>query len=369
MDSDYELLQYQPSLKQPLTELQCLLWSPSTALNQAYFEWKYERNPYVAKPIVYLARHQGRVVGMRGFFGTRWVTGVAGEEFLALYADDLVIAPEHRNRGLIPRINSAAFAAIEPDRYPFAINLSPGPLTFLSSLAAGWRCVGMTEPMRRRPWRAFLRQLRYRAAGKRRRAASPEAQQPFADVDAAWARQQHHPALSFADVPDSTAMAELVDRVGSRRIRHIRDSEYFQWRFQNPLSRYRFLYWTDSAVEGYLVLQEGISSTADSRVLNIVDWESSSLEVHAQLLALACALVSKRELRIWSANLPQELTSLLSRAGFCLEPAPRSAAQQRHVLLLRPLGNPEPDTAWTFADRPLLDLRNWDLRLLYSMHG
>ena len=101
MDSTYELLQYEPALKQPLSELQCLLWSPSTALNQSYFEWKYERNPYVTKPIVCLARHEGRVVGMRGFFGTRWVTGVPGEEFLALYADDLVIAPGHRNRGLI----------------------------------------------------------------------------------------------------------------------------------------------------------------------------------------------------------------------------------------------------------------------------
>ena len=36
-------------------------------------------------------------------------------------------------------------------------------------------------------------------------------------------------------------MAELVERSGDTRIRHVRDSQYFQWRFQNPLSRYRYL--------------------------------------------------------------------------------------------------------------------------------
>jgi GNAT superfamily N-acetyltransferase len=354
MDSAYELLQYEPALKQPLTELQCLLWSPSAALNQAYFEWKYERNPYVSKPIVYLVRHQGRLVGMRGFFGTRWQTGVPGEEFLALYADDLVIAPEHRNRGLISKIMSAAFADFAHGPYPFAINLSAGHLTFLSSLAAGWRSVGLTQPMRRRPWRAFLRHLRDR---------------PFADVDASWSRQRHHPALSFEAAPRCTPMAELVERIGGTRIRHVRDSEYFQWRFQNPLSRYRYLYWSGPALEGYLVLQEVVSEFADSRVLNIVDWEASSVEVHAQLLAAAAALVSKRELRIWSVNLSPELTSLLRQQGFRLEPEPKSAAEQRHALLLRPLVDPEREGAWTYAGRSLLDLRNWDLRLLYSMHG
>jgi GNAT superfamily N-acetyltransferase len=350
-------------MKPSLIELQCLLWSPSTALNQAYFEWKYERNPYVAEPLIYVARHEGRVVGMRGFFGTRWLTGAAGDEFLALYADDTVIAPEHRNRGLIPKIMSAAFADPALGRYPFAISLSPGPVTFLSALATGWRCVGLTRPMRRHPWRVWLRRLR--------RAASREALQPFADVDAAWPRQRRRQpaALTYEVEPRCAAMAQLVQRTGVARIRHIRDGEYFQWRFQNPLSRYRYLYWNEAGLEGYLVLQGVVSAFADSRVINIVDWEASTPAIQAQLLAAAVALVPAQDLRIWSAHLSPELTALLRQQGFLLEPAPRSAAEPRHVLLLRPIGDPQGENAWTHADRPLLDLQNWDLRLLYSMHG
>ena len=44
---NYEFVRYQPDLKGQVVELQTHLWSPSLALNTAYFEWKYERNPYL----------------------------------------------------------------------------------------------------------------------------------------------------------------------------------------------------------------------------------------------------------------------------------------------------------------------------------
>jgi hypothetical protein len=100
MDSNYEIVRYQPGLKRQVIELQTHLWSPNLSLNTRYFEWKYERNPYVKEPLIYLAMHYGKVIGMRGLFGVQWECGVPTQRFTNLYADDMVIAPEHRSRGL-----------------------------------------------------------------------------------------------------------------------------------------------------------------------------------------------------------------------------------------------------------------------------
>ena len=74
------------------------------ALNAAYLEWKYESNPYVKEPLIYLAMNQGRAVGMRGAFATKWQIGNRDHTFLIPYPDDFVIDPENRNQGLMTRI-------------------------------------------------------------------------------------------------------------------------------------------------------------------------------------------------------------------------------------------------------------------------
>jgi hypothetical protein len=373
MNSPYQVVRYQPALKPQVLELQCHLWSPSTALNAAYLEWKYERNPYIDTPLIYLAMHDGKAVGMRGFFGTRWQGEYPAQPAVVLYADDLVIAPQHRNGGLIPRITNAAFDDMATSDYQYTVNLSPGPMTVLSSIAGGWRSVGFMRPMRRRPWRVTLRRGRERLIGR-----LPALQQwlgsrrrSLADIDVDRIRHGAHGArrIALEDAPRCVPMAELVDRIGGDRIRHVRDVGYFAWRFQNPLSRYRFLYRDGAQLEGYLVLQEYTSAFAGADAVNIVDWEATSVAVQAELLQAAIDLTVDRELIVWSVSLSRQLTMLLERSGFKVEPAPSSVTQQRHTLLVRPIRAAELDRDWLFAGRRLLDLQSWDLRMLYSMHG
>jgi hypothetical protein len=195
-------------------------------------------------------------------------------------------------------------------------------------------------------------------------------QAPFADIDAAWAtRSGAYAGLSLEQAPRCAEMAALIARVEDERVRHVRDATYLQWRFQNPLSRYRYLYYGRQSLEGYLVLQEYSSDYADRHVVNIVDWEASSLDIHTELLRAAIALTRERELFIWSATLPATLTGLLVRNGFRLRPEPRSATELRHVLMLRPIRDVRSAGSWLFEDLPLAELRSWDLRMLYSMHG
>ncbi len=226
--SAYEVVPYQPALKTQVIELQTHLWGPSLSLNTTYFEWKYERNPYIDEPLIFLAMHHDRAVGMRGFFGVQWEGGIPTEKCIGLYADDLVIVPEHRNQGLIPRIMAAAFEDLAKRRYQFVFNLSAGPVTFLSSLAMDWRSVGSMRPWRWRSWKAACKNGMYRLL-KRWPGGSPKPaelflkwaasrRRPLAEVKnkGEKTRWPADPEIAVEDSPRCAAMAELVERIGSQ---------------------------------------------------------------------------------------------------------------------------------------------------------
>ena len=75
MTATYAVERYRPEHKARVVELQSALWGSDTALNTAYFEWKYEQNPYLDAPLVYLLRAGDEIIGMRGFFGGCWEAG------------------------------------------------------------------------------------------------------------------------------------------------------------------------------------------------------------------------------------------------------------------------------------------------------
>jgi GNAT superfamily N-acetyltransferase len=378
----HEIVRYAPKFKDQILDLQKNLWSPSLALNAAYFEWKYERNPYLADPLIYLAISDGSVVGMRGFFGIQWEAGSAQQKFRCLYADDSVVAPEHRRGGLIHRIMEAAFKDLDSQGYEYVFNLSAGPAIFRQSLSTGWRNVGYMQPMRWRPWAVtlqrglhrILRQLPSAAHGldvlvfrwfeKRRRSlADIDQEQPGHST-------QMSPRISFANSPRCQAMADLVERIGSsNKIRHVRDPEYFDWRFQNPLSRYRFLFHGKNGLEGYLVLQEYTSEFADKEVLNIVDWEGTTPTVKVELLQAARHYAANRVLSTWAATLPIETVTMLKAEGFAKPGQRQEVPPPIPALLVRSVRDENLESDWMLGGGRLSDLADWDLRLLYSMHG
>jgi GNAT superfamily N-acetyltransferase len=381
MTQKYEFVRYHPDLKRQVVELQTHLWSPSEALNTSYFEWKYEKNPYLDTPLIYLAIHNGRVVGMRGFFGVQWEAGVPVERFSSLYADDMVILPEHRNEGLMPKIMSAAFDDLERLSYDYIFNLSAGPITFLSSLSTGWRSAGNMQAMFWQSWRGDFRSgLRdlmkpfpsvYRIIQNLRSKWFPNSRSSSTDFDLGRAGQalKADPGISFHDAPRCADMAELVKRIGhSGRIRHVRDDEYFHWRFQNPLSRYRFLFCEHDHLEGYLVLQQYTSEFANRKLVNIVDCEASDVATKAKLLRAAVALMRTGQLRVWSATRTRETTELLRQIGF-KRLKQMDGLSSGPALLVRPVCKERLEGEWLLAGLRLADLASWDLRMLYSMSG
>lgn len=378
MSDPYEFVPYEDGFKQQVLGLVGDLWGGTPEANRAYFNWKHERNPYTTSPLLYLALHRGEVVGMRSFFGVRWEGGTPRQRLTGLYADDMIIAPEHRNRGLVRRIMDGAFEGLSGLGYEYVINLSAGPVTQVSSLAMGWRSAGSLQPMLRgsapesQPSRlarrlSFLPAPLLRVARRARQFLRRRLENSNSLAQSVYHGVFQSPMISFGLEPRIDAMAALVETAGDERVRHIRDSTYLAWRLQNPQKRYGYLFFDEDGLEGYLILQESAGWQADRR-LNIVDWEGKRESVLGQLLEAAGQIAGDRSLWIWSASLSSRKLSLLTENGFHLHSFNGQSFHQP-ALLVRALARDRQPSDWVFAGRGLTDLANWDIRMLDSMHG
>jgi hypothetical protein len=375
MNNLYDIVSYRPEHKRQVSALQTLLWSTDPDLGVRHLEWKYGENPYVKEPLIYLAFQGGELVGMRGFYGSKWELGSPAESHSLLVADDAVIAPAHRDRGLVTMIMRAAFEDLAKRGYDYVLNLSGGPVTVVGSLAMGWKSVGPLDPIGRQsgsPIHRRLRQFLERKPLLWRYARSPilhsaGENRPFAALDRK-ARIRLGGSIRIEREPSPEAMSELVTRIGhDGRIRHVRDAEFFAWRFRNPLGEYRFLYSGKSRLDGYLVLKSARPSAMESKRVKIVDLEATQSSSRSELLDAAIRLGRFPDLFAWGATLPHDTRSYLGSRDF--KPVDLEwRARGCPCVLVRPV-SPRPAGDWVLGNCRLSDLANWDMRMLYSMTG
>jgi GNAT superfamily N-acetyltransferase len=381
--SDYEVVKYDPSLLDDVLRLEIHLWGDNAEINRRYFEWKYEQNPYVQEPLIYVVLHRGTPVAVRGMHGALWEVGPGGERSTMLCAGDTVVAPAHRGRGLFRLVTNAALSDLRQQGHEYVLNFGAGQTARLLSLRSGWERISPyrimarhTSPFRhpvvtkvlRRPWVLRLRRTRAALAGLRKRNGnSREEWSPFRAFDstAEQGGQKALQCLSFAKDPRPEDMAGLAARRStSHRIRHVRGPEYFGWRFRNPLSRYRFVYWDDGRLEGYLVLE--VYSATPAKTVHLVDWEYSDEETAYHMLRAAIRVGEFPVIESWSISLDEKTRDVLHRCGFRDVEEPDTKLHPAAGPLITTVSKPQPTSEWSLGGLDLLDTENWELRMIYS---
>ena len=340
----YEVIRYHPGLLAGVLEFVRPYWGSDDALNQAYLSWKYEANPYVALPHLYLVSYQGKLVGIRGFMASAWEAEGLDRSKVLFCAGDLAVDPAHRGKGLVPAMLES-FRADQSSAPPQVLSLSANAAARISMLRAGWRYVA---PLLRfwRPGRGRLKSLLQRLDWRKSAEALP-------------------PDISISDSPEVDAMVDLVDRIGhDGRIRMVRDRAYMKWRFLNPRLHYGFCYLRSNRVRAYLVFR-----TRPNRPdgVKILDWEGETAEERRKLL-LATLRIMDGPVEMHRSALEATDRSALADAGF-VERAPDSRSNRHAALFVisgRPDGSPG---AWKLGRRNLLDIDEWDYRGLYADGG
>lgn len=375
-----EVIHYDASLLEELVEFRRKGYETGFPESRDYLAWKYQHNPYINEPLFYLARADGRIIGMRGMYGTRWECGAERATMVLPCADDFVIEPEFRNIGVATLIMREALADLARRGFEYVLNTSGGRVTVMSSLAAGWRSAGAVEPVVRRSRSESVRQaVRTRVRempaiwrlARSKSATVISSTEPFERVDRMERVAAKEPgAFIVAErTPRVERMAGLIERLPyDGRIRHVRDAEYLEWRYQNPIRQYRFFYYEQGGrVEGYLVLARYVECQLPTLPFHIVDWEGSSDAIRGELLECATQVADIPELGTWAAGLSPTSRAQLGRAGF----VPTDIDMRKRgmpCILVKNLRD-APPASWKLAGTSLLDSARWDPRLLYTMHG
>lgn len=375
-----EIVRYKAAHKSAVAQLQCLLWSKDPDQNIRYLEWKYEANPFAREPCLYLAFQSGRLIGMRGFYASRWELGRPARQHDILVADDLVLEKSHRNQGHVHQIMQTALADLDERGEAFVFNLSGGPLTVLSSLAMGWKSVGHLEPIEH--WGTTAR-LRHRA--RRMLSSLPVLwrfsnlqvlhqrglRSPFQDFDRRGGcyRSSNGMRVDLSADPRPEQMIQLIRRIGhDGRLRHVRDVAFLNWRLSNPLAEYRFCFVGEEALDGYAILRRSVAAGVPDAKVVIADIEAIDERTRSALLDAAVRSVAFDQLYAWSAILKPCDIEFLKQAGFT--PAMGISNFHEHPqILVRPTNAARFEAPWCLEGVPLLEARNWDMRMIYSMAG
>jgi hypothetical protein len=356
----YRFTRYQPKYHEEIAHLQTVLWSPDLALNTAYLTWKYEQNPYLDDPLIYLALQNERVVGMRGLYGAQWQIGRSGQTVILPCAGDTTIAPEHRNRGLLRQLLQFIQSDKALSAFPYMLSFSAGAPVYFCSLSEGWRLIGA--------YRAVARTSligRLLKSDRLRNWARPWQDHPavkmILSVPARFRRPSaprgHIQSSLHPRAEDMARLVEITDRAD--KIRQHKDSRFYAWRFGSPLSRYQFFFWQKTSLEGFLVLNTRLAVGP----VHLVDWAASTPEVLTDLLQ--AAVQDFGSLEIWSATLPEAMVAALGELGFTPADSPADTAY-RPALLAQCLDAALLDGKWGLAGRDVGDLENWELRMVCS---
>lgn len=361
----YEIRRYEAGFRDQVLELQRHLWSPELALNDRYFAWKYELNPWVSEPLIFLAVDGGRVVGMRGAFAIPWVVGPERRALRALSAGDTVVAPDHRRRGLAGQINEALVAEARRASWEFLINTSAGRVVRRLSTHSGWRTTEEIWPLTCRPKapRSF----------------------PFRAI--AWLSHRSRRDLGLLDVLDrrlrrqvrrrgggvrisSTACPERMAALAAStstggRIRLRKDVPFFRWRFSNPLSGYRFLFANEGAGPPTAYVVVHAHGPLHDTGLNLVDWEASSPEGLGVLLSTLVGAAGAERINTWPCEVDSTFHATFSAAGFRPMPRPKPPKVLPAIMCLA-LRDASSDDAWSVDGVDLTTLEDWDLRMTAS---
>ncbi len=366
----HEIIRYRPDHKQEVADLLMEFW-PDPIENTEYFSWLHEENPYSDCPTVYLLVDAGKVVGMRGFHGAKWEVVGSSESFDAPCACMFVIDKRFRGDGLAELIMNGAARDLAASGYQYVLSFSATPIPYMSQLRRGWQLVGNYRTFRHETsgvgsLRAIARRYPFLKTfwqNVGRRVPMP-GQDTYAALDALLPLEMDCGILSVTKSANALAMAELAKTTAVRGlIRHVREPAYFAWRFRNPQMDYRFVYWHDQKLKGFLVLQK---QRGNMPPVHIVDWEATNAEVLGKLFGSILSVGQFASLSIWSAALSEEMVSFLKERGFAQLDESRGIAGYSPGLQVKALIDDTSDRPWEVSRRCLHDITNWDLRPVYS---
>lgn len=369
---DYEIVKYENSYEDQICELEKELWSPDLNVNRSYLRWKYFDNPYAASSNMYMVLDGGKLIAARGMYATKWQLGNDADGFITPCGGDTVINNEYRNRGVYNELADFIKKDQHDLGYSYIFNFSASPKTLITSLSTGWKSIGRVRTMTLASRRSgvtrklFSERVIKKLVRNARAAKFIKRLLNGFDYNKLLNSHRKVPAnIRIDNKPCHDEMAALVSkRDNDNKLVLTRDQKFFEWRYSNPRSKYIFLYRFDDQLNGYLIAQTHAYYLDYLEHFNILELEAVDSSIELELLESMTSLFHSRSITIWSSMLSENGRNFLVKKGIIESGPSGSAAEYTPTVLLTKTKGSNNRIEYRGVD--LLDINNWDLKMMYS---
>lgn len=330
---------------------------------EEWFTWKYVDNPSLVHVPIFVAEHEGEIVGARPFMSFRLRAGP--RTAIGLQTTDTGVHPDHQRRGLFTRMNDLAFGYYR-HREPEVLFSIPNSRSRFGYLDIGAKTVS--------PVRSHLRietpsQFVEQKLGSWVPSQTSSVLDGLATGYLGLRDRQHNGDSSAAITVDrhATVPSQTLALLGRTEIPgeiHVaRDRTFYEWRFENPLWEYdTFVASRDG--EPFAAMIAG-TKDIDGRVVTRI---SDAVPLAGEDRLPGFEAIFSRLLTVRSDSDVFSLAgtaippALLRRFGFRPDDElPLSAFSNQTVLITMPLQQAGLDSDWVLEGRDISDPTNWQL--------
>jgi GNAT superfamily N-acetyltransferase len=354
--NEYEILSYSNEFFPEVIDLQKYLWPSYTKTMQNYFKWKFQDNPINRSPFGVVALFQGRVVGFKGFFVTRWAIETS-DNVLMLSPADICVHPEHRKKGLFKSMNDFAIEEYENSEYRAFIALSVNTSSSARYGKMGWIKIASRVNLRQYKLSGLINWIYSNRTGK--------------SLHKQRVKYGKFNNIEVSNEPRPEEMHNILisQKNPINKITLFEDLDFLKWRFLNIRRKYFFYYrFTNEKLDGYLIIENADNSTSG----HIMDFAEKNEGTIIKLLEYVVKENHFDILSIWNINLNNKLSKILEDLHFSTNNLIGKIEKKFHSefpalpIMVRPIKKIVKEDDWFIQGIDIRDINNWQIRRICS---
>lgn len=234
--------------EQVLTLLGSALWHFPYEERLAYFNWKYEDNPYTVSPLAFVCLDGNKIIAFRGYM--MQPISFSGMIYYNVASGDTVTDSKYRRKGVFYHLTKFSIGELEKDpRVKVITNSSSGIAASNCCKKLGWIPLISRGHLFSFTWRSFITkqniEFSFNSVKKNVRIELTKECRPF-------------------------EMGKLaLYRMPKNLITVYTDSNYISWRYANPAAQYFFTYlYQKEELKAYIILKR-----LSARKYDLVDYQ------------------------------------------------------------------------------------------------
>jgi len=324
---------------------------------EKYFTWKFLENPYIQRPIVFLAIDDERIVGFRGIFVQKFVCN--STEILVGSGAEARVVATHQGRGIYRKLIELCDDCCEKNNILYQLSLSSNLKSTPILIKLGWHPVRVKRELIKVSIRSFI--PTNRNTGENRNIYK------YRNI---IIKEYSGDRLLSGETVDALVESSRRNK-SSYKIQSMRDKIFYKYKLSNPLSD--FIVYSinqDSNLSGHIILKRLTSKkmiTINISLFKIMEFRVSSnalndvINIFLSVICRRSSMLRNSIISVPHLTMDKSLEDNFKKRGFIKENKLSDLLTGRKSLpfLVKPTENN--DAAWYIDNKSIKNYSHWDL--------